>query len=77
MCHSSSPTPVSNPCRAKVDETAVESIEAKNLVRRCSGEVWNPPPECPKKYQGLQQLAVAGSATLTGLVAAMAFILAA
>lgn len=73
---SSSPTPDSNPCRVRIDEAAVESIEAEDLERRCNSEVWNPPPECPKKDHALQQLAVAGGATFVGVLAAIAFLLA-
>lgn len=73
---SSSPTPDSNPCRVRIDEAAVESIEAEDLERRCSSEVWNPPPECPKKDHAFQQLAVAGGATVVGVVAAIVFLLA-
>lgn len=73
---SSTPTPDSNPCRVRIDEAAVESIEAEDLERRCSSEIWNPPPECPKKDQGLQQLSVASGATFVGVLAAVAFLLA-
>ncbi|KAH8770759.1 hypothetical protein F5883DRAFT_713367 [Diaporthe sp. PMI_573] len=70
----SSPSPVSNPCRVRIDKAAVESAEAKELDRRCRR--LNPPADCPEEGHALQQLAVAGGATFAAVLSAITFLLA-
>ncbi|WYZ42003.1 hypothetical protein EsH8_V_000898 [Colletotrichum jinshuiense] len=71
---SPSPTPTSNPCRVKIDKATVESMEAVELARRCRR--LNPPADCPEEDHAIQNLAVAGGATLAAALGAAAFLLA-
>lgn len=73
---SSSPIPGSNPCRVKIDQAAVESIEAEDLEWRCTHQGWDLVEGCPEKGHALQQLVVAGGVTFAAVLAAIAFLIA-
>lgn len=68
-----SPTPTSNPCRVKIDQATVESMEAKEQTRRCARLI--PPSYCPKKDQAIHQLAVVAGTGLVVALSAAAFLL--
>ncbi|KEY72266.1 hypothetical protein S7711_00265 [Stachybotrys chartarum IBT 7711] len=70
---SSSPPPTSNPCRIRIDRATVESMEANELARRCRR--LNPPTDCPAEDRAVQQLAVAGGATLAAALSVAASLL--
>ncbi|KAL8381808.1 hypothetical protein RB595_005867 [Gaeumannomyces hyphopodioides] len=71
---SSSPTPTANPCRVKVDQAVVESMDATTFRTKCSGP-WKP-DNCPKKDHATRQLATAGAAALPAALGALYFLLA-
>jgi hypothetical protein len=60
---SSSPTPISNPCKVKIDKATAESMAAADLKWKCRG--FNQPSECPKSDDVANSgFAVAGVSTL-------------
>ncbi|KAF9873539.1 hypothetical protein CkaCkLH20_08998 [Colletotrichum karsti] len=70
-----SPTPTADPCRVRIDEAAVESMNAVELQRMCKGFI-NPPAECPKKDGAVQKSAiVAGAASFAAALGAFVFLL--
>lgn len=73
---SSSPIPDPNPCRVKIDQAAVESIEAEDLEWRCTHQGWDLVEGCPERDHALQQLVVAGGVTFAAVLAAIAFLMA-
>lgn len=69
---SSSPTPISNPCKVKIDKTTVDSMAAAILEEKCRGP-W-PPSECPKDSLASRRFAVTGVATLAAVLGAALFL---
>jgi hypothetical protein len=59
---SSSPTPISNPCKVKIDKASVESMAAIDLEKDCRG--LDKPSKCPRTGLANPQFAVAGFSTL-------------
>lgn len=59
---SSSPTPISNPCKVKIDKASVESMAAIDLEKDCRG--FDKPSKCPKSGLANPGFAVAGVSTL-------------
>ena len=70
---SGSPSPTANPCRVKIDTTVAASMSASLAAALCKGP--RPPASCPKE-NAVQQLAVAGVASLAALSGAVGFLLA-
>lgn len=70
---SGSPSPTANPCRVKIDTTVAASMSASLAAALCKGP--RPPANCPKE-NAVQQLAVAGVASLAALSGAIGFLLA-
>ncbi|KAF3032341.1 hypothetical protein E8E12_000900 [Didymella heteroderae] len=69
---SSSPTPISNPCKVKIDKATVESMAAVDLEKECRG--FNQPSECPKSGLANPRFAVAGVSTLAAAFGAALFL---
>lgn len=70
---SSSPTPISNPCKVKIDKATVESMAAHDLKRKC--EAFPRPSECPPKESlANPRFAVAGVSTLAAVFGAALFL---
>ncbi|XPS80175.1 hypothetical protein M3J07_012161 [Ascochyta lentis] len=69
---SSLPTPISNPCKVKIDKAAVESMAAVDLKRRCRGAY--PPSECLKGGLANPRFAVVGVSTLAAVLGAALFL---
>ncbi|KAF1838920.1 hypothetical protein BDW02DRAFT_305957 [Decorospora gaudefroyi] len=69
---SSSPTPISNPCKVEIDKATVESMAAADLTEKCRG--LNPPSECPKGGLANPTFAVAGLSTLAAVFGAALFL---
>ncbi|RYO77552.1 hypothetical protein DL766_010124 [Monosporascus sp. MC13-8B] len=70
---SSSPTPTVNPCRVKIDTAVAASMSASLHAALCKGP--NPPADCPEENT-VQQLAVAGVASVAAAFGAIGFLLA-
>lgn len=68
----SSPTPVSNPCKVKIDKAAAESMAAVDLEQKCRG--LDQPSECPKSGLANPSIAVAGVSTLVAAFGAALFL---
>lgn len=69
---SSSPTPISNPCKVKIDKATVESMEATDLKEKCRG--LDPPSECPKGGLASPRLAAAGISSLAAVLGVALFL---
>jgi hypothetical protein len=69
---SSSPTPISNPCKVKIDKATVESMAAVDLEKDCRG--LNKPSKCPKSGLANPRFAVAGVSTLAAAFGAALFL---
>jgi hypothetical protein len=69
---SSSPTPISNPCKVKIDKATAESMAAADLKEKCRG--FNQPSECPKSGLANPGFAVAGVSTLAAVFGAALFL---
>ncbi|OSS54923.1 hypothetical protein B5807_00797 [Epicoccum nigrum] len=69
---SSSPTPISNPCKVEIDKATVESMAAVDLEKKCRGLYQ--PSECPKSGLSNPQFAVAGISTLAAALGAALFL---
>jgi hypothetical protein len=69
---SSSPTPISNPCKVKIDKATVESMAAVDLEKKCRG--YNQPSECLKSGLANPRSAVAGVSTLAAVFSAALFL---
>ncbi|KAL8364560.1 hypothetical protein RB595_003716 [Gaeumannomyces hyphopodioides] len=69
---SSSPTPPANPCRVKIDEAVVASMEATAFKTKCS-MTWGKPDNCPKEDHAMRQFATAGTAALSAAFGALYF----
>lgn len=65
---SSSPPPSSNPCKVKIDNVAVESMQAADLKEKCRG--LDTPNECPEEGLANPTLAAAGVSTLAAILGA-------
>jgi hypothetical protein len=75
VVNSSSPTPISNPCKVKIDKATVESMAAVDLKHKCIG--YNQPSECPKSdldNLANPRFAVAGVSTLAAVFGAALFL---
>jgi hypothetical protein len=75
VVNSSSPTPISNPCKVKIDKATVESMAAVDLKHKCRG--YNQPSECPKSdldNLANPRFAVAGVSTLAAVLGAALFL---
>jgi hypothetical protein len=75
VVNSSSPTPISNPCKVKIDKATVESMAAVDLKHKCRG--FNQPSECPKSdldNLAKPRFAVAGVSTLAAVFGAALFL---
>jgi hypothetical protein len=70
---SSSPTPIPNPCRVKIDTAAAASMSAVLHAALCKGV--NPPADCPKEDNAVPRLAVAGVASFAAAFGAIGFLL--
>ncbi|KAJ4381926.1 hypothetical protein N0V86_003295 [Didymella sp. IMI 355093] len=68
---SSSPSPISNPCKVKIDKATVESMAAVDLEKECKG--FDKPSECPKSGLANPRFAVAGVSTLAAVLGAALF----
>jgi hypothetical protein len=69
---SSSPTPISNPCKVKIDKASVESMAAIDLEKDCRG--LDKPSKCPKSGLANPRFAVAGVSTLAAVFSAALFL---
>ena len=69
---SSSPTPISNPCKVELNKATVESMAAVDLKEKCRG--LNPPSECPKGGFANPRSAVAGVSALAAVFGGALFL---
>ncbi|KAH6620180.1 hypothetical protein C7974DRAFT_426380 [Boeremia exigua] len=72
VLNSSSPTPISNPCKVKIDKATVESMAAVDLEKNCRG--FNQPSECPKSGLANHRFAIAGVSTVAAAFGAALFL---
>ena len=69
----SSPTPTADPCRVNIDSATAASMSASLQAALCKG--LNPPANCPKENNAVEQLAVVGVACFAAASGAIGFLL--